>query len=285
MNEWLLIRAKPYFASMSRYYTILSFFNHRIHSRRWDSFHSPYLFKLFNYSCDDKIIFPEMEKIESLRKKWIHSQETIKGTDYGAGMTNGGKRHDRRISSIARQSLSLPFQCRFLYRLMTLIKPAVCVEFGTSLGITTSYLSYGVDEGKIISIEGDPIIASMAQNIFDELQIKNITSIHSTFEDFIKKDLGNLEKIDFIFLDGNHRAGPLLSYYQALRPHIKSETIIMIDDIYWSSDMNVGWKSLIEMPEVTQSVDCFQFGLLFFSPYFIAKQNHIVRLPFKSITS
>ncbi|MEP6794321.1 MAG: class I SAM-dependent methyltransferase [Saprospiraceae bacterium] len=213
----------------------------------------------------------------------MDTKEKLTRTDYGAGMTNTGKQHEKRISTIARQSLSLPFQCRFLYRLMTLIKPALCVEFGTSLGITTSYLSYGVDTGKIISIEGDPIIVSMAQNIFDELQIKNITTINSTFENFIKKDLGNLEVVDFIFLDGNHRAGPLLSYYQALQSHIQSQTIIMVDDIYWSSDMHYGWKSLIEMPEVTQSVDCFHFGLLFFNSDFIAKQNHVIRLPLQSI--
>lgn len=213
----------------------------------------------------------------------IHSKDTMIRTDFGAGMTNAGKQHEKRISNIARQSLSLPFQCRFLYKLMKWIKPEICIEFGTSLGITTSYLSYGVDTGKIISIEGDPVIASMAQNIFDEMQIKNITTINSTFEVFIKKDLGKLETVDFIFLDGNHRSGPLLSYYQAMQPHLKSQTIIMVDDIYWSPDMHSGWNALIEKPEVTQSVDCFQFGLLFFSSDFIAKQNHLIRLPLRSI--
>ncbi|MBK9981470.1 MAG: class I SAM-dependent methyltransferase [Saprospiraceae bacterium] len=268
---------------MSRFYSIFKFIQHRLHSRRWDSFHSPYLFNLFTYCCDHKIVFPEIEGIESHRNKLIHSKETINRTDFGAGMTISDNQHEKRISSIARQSLSLPFQCRFLYKLMQLTKPEICIEFGTCLGITSLYLSYGADAGKIISIEGDPAIASMAKHIFEEMQIKNITSINSTFEDFINQDLKELETIDFIFIDGNHRSGPLLSYYHALKPHLRSNTIIMVDDIYWSSDMNSGWTSLTEMPEVTQSVDCFQFGLLFFSSDFISNQNHIIRLPLKSI--
>ncbi len=166
---------------------------------------------------------------------------------------------------------------------MKCTNPEICIEFGTSLGITSSYLSFGADKGKIISIEGDPIIASRAQNIFDVMKIKNIIPINSTFEDFIKKDLKELETVDFIFLDGNHRSGPLLSYYYALQPHLKSNAIIMVDDIYWSADMYSGWKELIAMPEVSHSVDCFQFGLLFFRKDFKAKQNHMIRLPWRSI--
>jgi predicted O-methyltransferase YrrM len=269
---------------MSRFYSIFKFIQHRLQSRRWDSFHSPHLFKLFSYCCDDKNVFPEIEKIEVLRNKLMHSKDTIKRSDYGAGNINSDNHPTKQISSIARQSLSLPYQCRFLYRLMKWRKPEICIEFGTSLGITSLYLSYGIDTGKIISIEGDPVISSIAQNIFDEMQIKNIKAINSTFEDFVEKNLKELENVDFIFIDGNHRSGPLLSYYHALKPHIRSHTIIMVDDIYWSSDMNSGWTSLIEMPEVTQSVDCFQFGLLFFSSDFIAKQNYLIRLPLKSIT-
>ncbi len=268
---------------MSGFYSVKKFIQHRLQSRGWDSFHSPYLFKLFSYCCDDKILIPEIEKIEAQRNKLMNSKDSIDRTDFGAGKINSDRHPIQPISSIARQSLSLPFQCRFLYKLLKWTKPGICIEFGTCLGITSLYLAYGIDGGKIISIEGDPVLASMAQNMFDQMQVKNIEAINSTFEDFVNKDLKELEAVDFIFIDGNHRSEPLLSYYHALKPHIRSHTIIMVDDIYWSSDMNSGWRLLTEMPEVTQSVDCFQFGLLFFSADFISKQNHFIRLPLKSI--
>jgi hypothetical protein len=45
--------------------------------------------------------------------------------------------------------------------------------------------------------------------------------------------------------------------------------------------MTRGWHELINYPEVTQSVDCFHFGLIFFRNDFIGQENHKIRLPIK----
>ena len=84
-------------------------------------------------------------------------------------------------------------------------------------------------------------------------------------------------------MDGNHRSTPLLTYYDQLKNRLHEHTILMVDDIYWSADMQLGWQKLINKKEVTQSVDCFHFGLLFFNKEFLAKENHIIRLPWKSL--
>jgi len=162
---------------------------------------------------------------------------------------------------------------------MNLTKPKTCLEFGTSLGIASSYIALGAAPGKLTTIEGDPVLASLACKLFAEQNIKNITALDSTFESFLKNDLPKTENFDFIFLDGNHKSIPLINYYQALKSHFTRDTIMMVDDIYWSADMQKGWKTLITMPEVTQSVDCFRFGLLFFNNDFINKEHHPIRLP------
>jgi predicted O-methyltransferase YrrM len=194
-------------------------------------------------------------------------------------MKNG---EDQFISTIAKSSLSLPFQCRFLYRLIKLIHPELVLEFGTSLGIATGYIALGNPSCQVLTVEGDPHLVSRGEQVFHHLDIRNVSVFNATFEDFIRMKLAEFGTIDFIFLDGNHHAAALLDYYNALKKHISQKTIIMIDDIYWSKDMQEGWTELISLPEVTQSVDCFRFGLLFFNPDFIAKENHLIRLPFKS---
>ena len=264
---------------MSRTYLILSFFQHKFRSRRWDTFHSPYLFKLFTYCCDDQNNFRDFKLIEEKRKSFLRSRDKIQRIDYGTGKENKNPVAEELISKIARRSLSLPFQCRFLYRLMQFMKPKVILEFGTSLGITASYMAKGSVEGKVITVEGDPGLAERAKEVFGKLDIRSIQIVNSTFEDYLRDGLQEITSIDFLFLDGNHKSGPLISYYQALRPKFHSNTIVMVDDIYWSKDMHEGWATLINMNEVTQSVDCFHFGLLFFRSDFLNKENHLSHLP------
>ncbi|MEO6132771.1 MAG: class I SAM-dependent methyltransferase, partial [Saprospiraceae bacterium] len=246
---------------MPGYYTILNFLGHRIRSRKWDSFHSPYLFRLLTDCCNEKITFPVFERIESKRKEFFDSSKRISRMDYGAGMISGLKGSNQKISTIANRSISLPYQCRFLYRLVNMLKPHTMIEFGTCLGISSAYLAMGATGGKLITIEGDTALAEEAEKIFESLEIKNIVPINSTFENFIENELKATGPLDFVFLDGNHKSAALIKYYQALKPHFNPNTIVVVDDIYWSSDMYKGWNSLVAMPEVRQSVDCFQFGL------------------------
>src|SRR4030095_549875 len=227
--------------------TLLSFLQHRIRSRKWNSFHSPYLFRLFTYCCDEKIVFPEFNEIENIRAELIHNTQHIKRTDFGAGSRMETLTPERSISSIAQHSRSLPFQCRFLFRLMRMVKPVTAIEFGTSLGIATSYLAHGNPGSQIITVEGDPILASMAGEFFLEQDIKNIRLFNSTFEDFIRMELAQISTVDFVFLDGNHKSGPLLEYYNAMKPFFNSNTIIVVDDINWSHDMRQGWFALTAM--------------------------------------
>src|SRR4030095_7441300 len=165
---------------------------------------------------------------------------------------------------------------------MSMVKPVTAIEFGTSLGIATSYLAHGNPGSQIITVEGDPILASMAGELFLEQDIKNIRLFNSTFEDFIRMELAQISTVDFVFLDGNHKSGPLLEYYNAMKPFFNSNTIIVVDDINWSHDMRQGWSALTAMPEVTQTVDCFQFGMMFFSRDFLNRENHSIRLPLKA---
>jgi hypothetical protein len=39
------------------WFTIISFIRNRLQGKRWDSFHSPYLFRLMSYMADDQVRF------------------------------------------------------------------------------------------------------------------------------------------------------------------------------------------------------------------------------------
>jgi predicted O-methyltransferase YrrM len=262
---------------------IFSFAGHRLSSRRWDRFHSPYLYRLFSDCCDEQNQAADFDRIESIRADLLNSKERITPKDFGAGHQGRVIKKEIPISTIAHHSLSSPFQCRFMARLTRFHQPRIVVEFGTSLGISASYLACGSPTSRIITVEGDPLISDIAKNIFAKLGINNIEINNTSFENYIEEALPFLDRIDLLFLDGNHRKEPLLSYFQAVKSKLHEDTIIIVDDIHWSTEMKSAWKEIIHSNEVTQSVDCFHFGLLFFTPQFMAKEHHVVHLPLNAL--
>ena len=267
---------------MGKNYTAGRFLNHLINARRWDTFHSPFLFDLFTQCCNEHARSPEFEAIEACRKELLTFTEKIKRTDFGAGSATGNLGDQVPIADIARHALSHPFQCRFLFRLVQFMKPQSILELGTSLGISTAYLAAAAPEGFITTVEGDPNVARIARQTFEKLELANI-ELHSLLFRTYLEDVDEMTP-DLIFLDGHHESKALVEYYDILEKRIRPETIIVIDDIYWSKDMTEGWNELIRRPTVTQSVDCFHFGLLFFSPDFIGREHHKIRLPLSMLT-
>jgi predicted O-methyltransferase YrrM len=57
----------------------------------------------------------------------------------------------------------------------------------------------------------------------------------STFEDFLASPGNHDRKIDLLFLDGNHHSKALLQYYEKLKSNFSANTIVLVDDIYWST--------------------------------------------------
>jgi len=264
------------------WYTFLSFMRNRLKGKRWNSFHSPFLFSLFSYIGDDRVKIEKFEAIERQRKKWLETNDNIVRRDFGSGSSYSGKQKTAKISSIANQALSFPYQCRCMARLVHQEKPAAIIEFGTSLGISAAYLQSGNSSAKITTIEGDPELGRLANNTFAKLGMQDIQLIVSTFENYLDIHRDDNSTIDMLFLDGNHRSEALLFYYNQLKKRFSPNTIVIIDDIYWSKDMQEGWRKLIAMPEATQSVDCFQFGFLFFRNEFFEKEHHVLKLPLKA---
>lgn len=267
---------------MGKLETASKIVHHWWKARPYSAFHSPYLFQLFIYCFNESNHFPLFGPIEQERQRLIQSEDRIVRQDFGAGSSTMKNTVDQRVGDIATQALSLPWQCRFMSRLAAFTGTKAILELGTSLGISTAYLSAGAPEASIKTIEGDPAVAAQAQMVFEHLALTNIRQEVNTFEKYLIQAQQQSEFYDLVFLDGNHRSEALLSYFDKLLPCFRDSTIVIVDDIYWSDDMTHGWEKLRHRPEVTQSVDLYHFGLLFLNPDFMDKVHHKVRPPWRS---
>lgn len=136
------------------------------------------------------------------------------------------------------------------------------VELGTSLGLSTSYLLSS--NNKILSIEGNKDIYAITKNAFEQLNFNNTYLINATFENALPNVLQNNSNLVLFFIDGNHTKKATVSYFNTILPFIKEDSIIILDDIYWSKEMTEAWHEIRTNSKVKLSIDLYRIGILFF---------------------
>ncbi|MDX2248144.1 MAG: class I SAM-dependent methyltransferase [Bacteroidia bacterium] len=224
--------------------------------------HSPFVYHFYTQVLHARIT-SETAKIETLRKSLQKSTLTLELEDFGAGKGgNGGGKITRSLREIARLSARRPREGNLLYRICRQYQPKTCLELGTNIGISALYQLSGLKNSRFITLEGSAELAEIAR--------KNITDFGFHAEIYTGEFSALLAKInlaelkpDYVFLDGNHRYEATMFYAQTILPHIPEGGILILDDIYWSEEMQKAWKEIILLPEVTVSIDLFFMGICF----------------------
>jgi predicted O-methyltransferase YrrM len=164
-----------------------------------------------------------------------------------------------------------------LFRLTHYYQPGTTLELGTSLGISTAYMALGNPQGRVVTMEGAKQVSHIAADIFKQLKLSNIELITGNFDDTLPALLKTLDTVDMVFIDGNHRKQPTLHYFELLLPKINNDSILIIDDIRWSEEMEEAWHAIKNHPAVKVTIDLFFMGVVFFKEDFKRKQHFIIR--------
>jgi len=226
--------------------------------------HSPFVYNLYmNQILDDRNYYI-YEEIEAIRKQLLKSDDAINWTEFGAGKSIRSNNYKRRISHLAKSSLAPPKYARLLHRLSIHFSPKITLELGTCLGITSLYLAKSNSLAEVYTIEANKECAEIAKSSFNKLAATNIQLIQGQFSemlpDFLKGDI----ILDFIFIDGDHTYESTVNNVNQLIPHLTNNSVLILDDIYWSSEMNKAWQYVKQLPQVTVTIDIYRMGIVFF---------------------
>lgn len=238
--------------------------------------HSPFIFHFITQVLNDRKLYTEYDQVENLRDQLTRDNTLLTLEDLGAG-SSFGKTNKRTIAAIAKGSAKPQKIGQLLFRIVKAYQPQTIVELGTSLGITTSYLSLGKPDARVITMEGAREVAAEAGKNFRQLGIKNIEVKQGNFDAILMPVLAGLDSVDLAFIDGNHRREPTERYFRDLLPKINNDSILIFDDIHWSPEMEQAWETIKAEPRVSCSVDLFFTGLVFFREEFKEKQDFSIR--------
>ena len=238
--------------------------------------HSPFVFDFVKHVLNDRANYSCYQPVEQIRKVLLQDETVIEVKDFGAG-SSVIKTNKRVVKDIAASSLKPKKYAQLLYRMVKYYKPETILELGTSFGITSAYLASGNTGSVLHTCEGSASIASIAKQNFAELELQNIQLTEGDFTDTLTLLLSKLKTIDFAFIDGNHRKEPTLNYFEQLLNHSTTSSILIFDDIHWSSEMETTWESIKKDESVTLSIDLFFIGIVCINTDFKNPQHFTIR--------
>jgi predicted O-methyltransferase YrrM len=263
-------------------FQIQAWLRYQLQAKGRHGVHSPFV-----YTFIDQVLKPvsiekqereTVKKIEQLRRERCQDQRILEVEDFGAGL--GGKQtrfQQRPVAAIAKSSARSPLYGILLYRLCDWWKPNVCLEMGTNLGFSTLYQMYGAPHARMITMEGSPAIADIANSHFKSAGFEPeiiLGEFSKSFENFNPGDASP----DYIFIDGNHRKDPTVAYFQFLMNRCAPASVFIFDDIHWSPGMEAAWDIIRADPRVQVSIDVFGMGLCF-TGRDQAKEHFVLRYP------
>ncbi len=244
---------------------------------RGHGIHSPLVYDFVSKVLSDRSAYPVYQGIEAHRRRLLKDATLLQVEDFGAGSRVHPLRN-RQVKDIAASSLKPAKYAQLLYRMVRHYQPATVLELGTSLGITAAYLASGLPAGgQLITCEGAPAVAAKASSLFQDLGLQSVRMVEGNFDLTLPPLLLETGRIDFAFIDGNHREAPTLAYFEALLGYAHPRTILVFDDVHWSEGMESAWKQICAHRAVTLSVDLFFIGIVMLNPDVKEKQHFTIR--------
>ena len=237
------------------------------------SLHSPFLFNFYTKVIKRKVS-GDFDSLGAIRKQFLHDDRLVHVTDFGAG--SAYLNANRKISDIVRITCT-PEKFSSLYaRIIRYHGFKHVIELGTSIGINAMYLAKGNENVELTTFEGSPEIAAIARELFNRDKVNNIKLLEGNIDITLEPYLATAERVDFALVDANHRLEPTLQYLELLIQKTDAHSVIAIDDIHHSPEMERAWQTIQSNPRVQTTIDLYRCGLIFFNPS-LTRQNVVLQ--------
>ncbi len=233
--------------------------------RNGHGIHSPFIFDIVNRQLRNKIDLQIVLNAESARRRFLSDNRTIAVEDFGYGGLKQGA-GKRRISDIARNSPVTKKYGIFLAKLSAELGNQTIIELGTSLGISTMYMALASKGSSISTIEGSEALAEIAGKNFAEAGLDNVKVYAGKFDEVLPgliKDVDIKRYPVMIYIDGDHRHDSLINNFEIISKNTKGKTLVVIDDINYSPEMNRAWNAIRKFEKVSASINIYRMGILF----------------------
>lgn len=217
--------------------------------------HSPFVFNLINKVIENKYPFYSFSDIELVRRELI----------YDVDKSTGKKIEQRAIK---------PKKGALLFRLANYFKSKNILQIGSSMGISTLYLTSYAQNLNCKVLENNQEYADVTKLAIEKSKRNNVEIIEGKYEDLLPKVLSEMGEVDLVYFNMENKQDIEL-FYDECRKYVNQNTVFVFDGIKDNKHMRSFWKNACASDDVTVSMDLYSTGLLFFNQK-LHKRNYIV---------
>ena len=255
----------------------------------WERMIGEVLGEALNYSVtnDEKLW---IDKIQSLRKELESSTEKIELIDFGAikpdlnlsdDQLKIGRTTPTTVGAKCKSGSELFFWVFILFKLIRKYKPSSCLELGACMGLSASFQAAALTlngKGRIVTVEGDPTLASIAQKNFNKLSLSSASVETGRFQDILPVVLPKYGPFDFVFIDGHLDGKASIDNFNLILPYFADKAIFVLDNVSWSNSMRNGWEFIKGRDEIKTTFHLRQMGICIIDKTIKKSKNHKIPL-------
>ena len=202
-----------------------------------------------------------------MRERLLASRQVIQRQDFGSGhafnIDQEPTLKTTTVSRLCKVAGTPAKQARLLYYLVKELQPQKALELGTCLGISAAYqLAAKSDEGRFVTIEGDPETARLAQQNLDSIGLTGFEVKSGPFAQVLPGVLEALQQVDYVLIDGHHDGGAMQQYFAMIRPYLSVNACVVFDDIDWSESMYNAWRKMRLQYNFLLALDLGRIGIV-----------------------
>lgn len=254
---------------------LLGYLEYIFASKSKHGVHAPFAYEFVTQVLNQNNLHPDFEQIERLRTEMLNSTAWLEIKDHGASLKDD---YQKKLSDVVSSAAKKSKYAKLLYRIIAFYQPQICIELGTNVGLSSLYQALALrDDAYLHTIEGSKSLADIAQFNIEKLNLQHKVQVHhATFDERFPAILEHVQRFDYIFIDGNHQEEATLKYFEQSLPYCHNNSILIFDDINWSTGMQSAWMRIKEHEQVTTTIDLYFMGIVFLRKE-LSKEDFLIR--------
>ena len=188
---------------------------------------------------------------------------------------NKGKRKTRSISEIVKRESIRPKHGALLFRLTNYFKSKNILQIGTTMGLSTLYLTSYATGLKCIALENVPEFATIARQAFAKEGRNPVDLRIGNYKDLLPQALNDINSLDFVFFNTLYEQHNNLWLFNECMKYAHNDTVFVFEGIKASRKMRELWEEICACPEVTVTLDLYSLGIVLFNKK-LHKRDYIV---------
>ena len=162
------------------------------------------------------------------------------------------------IEQLPHQQQGFKKYNQLLFKIVNYYQPKTVLYIDESITNTLFYLAQANNNTPVFSFVNNNSQQQKAVQINPKIAIDNVY-----FYDDILAITTNQYHLVCI---NTYNEDDLQNYFQLLLPHFTTQSIVIINNIHASKQLEAIWYNLQQHSSITLSIDLFQLGLIFFRP-------------------